>query len=184
VIVAERSWVAIYVQAQSEQRVATQLKERGYEVFFPSYLANGAVHKHKSPRQLPLFPGYLFLRWSSTNPHLVIKVPRVIGFVGVRHRPLPVDDAEVEGIRRICVSTLTPQPLPSVALGNRVRIISGPLKHLEGIVQDTTRGYRFIINVTMLNRAVAVMVSADQVEPCQVQAYKQPDTDAVWPLTA
>jgi transcriptional antiterminator NusG len=51
-------------------------------------------------------------------------------------------------------------PHPYLAPGNSVRISSGPLAGLSGVIERTKSGSRFIVSVNMIMRSVAVEVNA------------------------
>jgi transcription antitermination factor NusG len=54
-------------------------------------------------------------------------------------------------------------PWPFLRIGQRVRITEGALEGLEGILARKKSGYRVIVNMEMLNRAVAVEIEQDLV---------------------
>jgi len=56
-------------------------------------------------------------------------------------------------------------PWPFLRIGQRVRIGQGALEGLEGILAREKSGYRVIVNVELLNRAVAVEIERDLVHP-------------------
>jgi transcription antitermination factor NusG len=58
-------------------------------------------------------------------------------------------------------------PWPFIRVGERVRVRAGPLAGTEGILVREKSAYRVVINVDLLNRAVAVEVERDLIEPCK-----------------
>jgi len=71
----EPRWYAAYTSANHEKRVAEQLKLRSVEHFLPLY---DSVRRWKDRRmklQLPLFPGYVFVRLALRDRLQVLQVP-------------------------------------------------------------------------------------------------------------
>ena len=86
----------------------------------------------------------------------------VTGFVGPDSKPVPLTDAEVE----MMLNTEAKSVEFGVAIGEEVRILSGPLENFSGIVEDvdTVRG-KLTVKVQMfLGREMPVEVDLDQVE--------------------
>lgn len=153
----EPRWYAAYTCANHEKQVAAQLGERSVEHFLPLY---DTVHRWKDRRvhlQLPLFPGYVFVRLPLRNRLRVLQVPsvvRLIGFGGSLPVALPED--EIETLRTGLGGQLRAQPHPYLTMGRRVRIINGPLAGMEGILQRRKSNYRVILSVNLIQRSIAV----------------------------
>jgi transcription antitermination factor NusG len=153
-------WFALQVRTRQEASVADQLNGRGYERFLPLY----AVRKHWSDRikevESPLFPGYLFCRFNPHDRLPILKTPGVIQIVGFRGGPTAVDESEIRSIQTLVAAGVPHQPWPFLAAGDRVRIESGPLVGLEGILTEVKRSHRLVLSVTLLQRSVAVEIDS------------------------
>jgi transcription antitermination factor NusG len=161
-----RSWFAVYTTSNHEKRVAQYLQVKGIETFLPLY---GVTKRWKNRTtvkvELPLFPGYVFTRIAASERVRVLEVPMVHSIVGNRHEPAVLPDAEIEGLR-IGLRERQAYPYPYVKVGNRVRVRSGPLAGLEGIVVRTYGGLSVVLNVDMIQKSIAVHVEADELESC------------------
>jgi transcription antitermination factor NusG len=69
-----------------------------------------------------------------------------------------VDEAEMSAVQAIVRSGMFAQPWPMPRIGERVTIESGPLAGLEGVLVGVKNQLRFVVSVTMLQRAVAAEV--------------------------
>ena len=68
-------------------------------------------------------------------------------------------DAEIEGIQAVMQASLPTLPYPYLREGQRVRITSGPLANVEGIlVQIKPSKGLLILSIDLLRRSVAVEV--------------------------
>src|SRR5271155_1165790 len=156
-------WFALQVRTRHEAGVADQLSGQGYERFLPLY----KVRKRWSDRikevNAPLFPGYLFCRFNPQDRLPILKTPGVIQIVGFKTGPAVVDEAEIRSIQTLVAAGVPHQPWLFLAAGDRVRIESGPLLGLEGILTEVRRSYRLVLSVTLLQRSVAVEIDSASV---------------------
>jgi transcription antitermination factor NusG len=153
-------WFAIQVRARYEQGVSEHLGGKGYERFLPLYKCRKRWSDRIKEVEAPLFPGYLFCRINLQDRLPILKTPGVIQIVGFNRTPIAVDESEVEAIQRMVASGIPNQPWPFLAAGDRVRIESGPLSGLEGILVDFKGKHRLVLSVTLLQRSVAVEIDS------------------------
>lgn len=160
-------WFAVYTTSRHEKRVTRHLEQRGIEHFLPLYRAQ---HQWKDGSMavvdLPLFPGYVFVRIDTRERVGVLEVPGVISMVGTGSRPAPLPDFEVEALR----AGLDPrraEPHPLLSVGERVRIRVGALAGLEGIVLRKKNGFRVVLTLDLLMQSIAIEVDGDDVEPVE-----------------
>jgi transcription antitermination factor NusG len=161
----EERWYAAYTCANHEKRVAKQLEERSVEHFLPLY---GSVRRWKDRRvqlDLPLFPGYVFVRLVLRNRLRVLQIPSVVRLVGFNGHPTPLPDDEMEALRNGLAQRLRAEPHPSLTVGRRVRMVSGPLKGIEGMLVRKKGALRLILSINAIMRSVAVEVDVADVEP-------------------
>jgi transcription antitermination factor NusG len=158
-------WYAAYTRANHERRVADQLAERGVENFLPQY---ESVRKWKDRRvrlHLPLFPGYLFVHIALQNRLNVLQVPGVAWLVSFAGRPVPVPEEEFAKIREFMSQGLRVEPHPFLTVGRAVRVKSGPLAGMQGILLRRKGNFRVVISIELIQRSMAVEVSGFELEP-------------------
>jgi|SRR5277367_6178849 len=163
---ALRSWFAVYTASNHEKRVAQYLQVKGIETFLPLYSVTKRWKNRTTVKvDLPLFSGYAFARIAPTERIRVLEVPMVYSIVGNRHEPAALPDAEIEKLR-VGLRERQAYPYPYVKVGNRVRVRSGPLAGLEGVVVRTYGGLSVVLSVDMIQKSIAVHVEADELESC------------------
>jgi transcription antitermination factor NusG len=160
----EPLWYAAYTRANHERRVAEQLAERGVEHFLPQYECVRKWKDRKVRLQMPLFPGYVFVQLALQNRLRVLQVPGVACLVGFAGRPAAVPEEEFARIRGFLKQGLRAGPHPYLAVGRRVRVRTGPLEGIEGIILRRKNGCRLVISLELIQRAVAVDVDSADVE--------------------
>ena len=160
-----RCWYALMVKPQHEKAVAAQLEMKCLEAYLPLYRARHQWSDRIVAVELPLFPRYVFSRFTFEDRLKVLQILSVTSIVSFGGKPCPIDNREVETIRAMISSGRPIHPWPSVRIGQRVRICEGPLDGLEGILVREKSGYREVVNVELLNRGVAVEVERDSIKP-------------------
>jgi transcription antitermination factor NusG len=151
-------WFALYVRAQRERVVADHLLGKGYELFLPTHKSRKRWSDRIKEVEAPLFPGYVFCQFDPQNRLPILTTPWVIQIVGYKHSPIPVDQTEIAAIRTLVASGRPSQPWPYMKIGERVRIESGPLRGLEGILTEFKGNHRLVVSVTLLQRSVSVEI--------------------------
>ncbi|MGD1070157.1 MAG: UpxY family transcription antiterminator [Bryobacteraceae bacterium] len=158
-------WYGIRTRSNRERIAATVLKDRGFEPFLPVYRVRRRWSDRVVTTELPLFPGYVFCRFDHQLRLPVISAPGVVSIVAFGDRPAVLPDEEIEAVRAIVDSGAAAEPAPFLREGQRIRIVHGPLKSLEGTLVHKRSAWRLVVSVEMLQRSVSV-----EVDPCHIEA--------------
>lgn len=159
------NWYALGVEPRHEKVVGAHLNDFGYESFVPLYRTRRRWSDRVKELELPLFSCYVFSKFPFHNRVPILRVPGVRNVLSARNAPAPVLEEEIAAIRRIIASGLPVQPWPSLKAGQRVRVKSGPLRDIEGVLVRFKRTWQVVVTVQLLNRAVAVELDRDLVTP-------------------
>jgi transcription antitermination factor NusG len=160
---AQFPWYALQVRTRHEVGVADNLGGKGYERFLPMHKSRKRWSDRVKIVDAPLFPGYLFCRLNPQDRLPILKTPGVIQIVGYSGVPVPVDELEINAIQTLVASGVPNEPWPFLAVGDRVRIESGPLRDLVGILVKFKGDHRLVLSVTLLQRSVAVEIDSAMV---------------------
>ena len=158
-------WYAAYTSANHEKTVAEQLAVRGMEHYLPLY---DSVRRWKDRRvklQLPLFPGYVFVRLALRDRLGVQQIPGVARLVGFNGRPASLPNEEVEALRSALGRGVSAEPHPFLTSGRRVRIEAGPLEGREGILIRRKGAFRVVLSIDLIQRSIMVDVDLADIGP-------------------
>ena len=158
-------WYALYVRSRHEKTVENSLRRKGYSVFLPSYRTKRRRVDRITEVEVVLFPGYVFCQFDPNYRLPILMTPGIVRVVGRGNRPEPVDDTEIASIRTVALAGRPVQPWPFLRLGQRVRLQSGPLTGVEGIFLRVKDECHLILSITLLQRAVSVIIAKDTVAP-------------------
>jgi transcription antitermination factor NusG len=161
------NWYALTVKPQHEKSVAEQLAAKSLESYLPLYRARHRWSDRVKVVDVPLFSRYVFCRFDFENRLKVLQITSINKIVGFGAKPCPVDDRVIQDLRSVVGSGLPYSPWPFLKVGQRVRICAGRLEGTEGVLAREKSGFRVVINVDLLNSAVAVEVERDLVMPCK-----------------
>src|SRR5580698_4081349 len=169
------SWFALQVRGRQEFNISENLASNGYEWFLPLYKSSKRWSDRIKQVDAPLFPGYVFCRFNPMDRLPILKIPGVIQIVGFNRQLVAVDEDEIRAIQALVASGIPNHPCPFLELGDKVRIESGPLRGLEGILMDFKGHHRLVLSVTPLQRSVAVEIDSALVTP--VNGAPQPSAE-------
>ena len=108
------------------------------------------------------FPTYVLLKMRYTDDlwHTIVNTRGVTGFVGPAGRPLPLTEDEVRKMRleKVVIDL-------KVDIGNKVKVISGPLESFVGdVLAVDAENQKCKVSVEMFGRQTPVDLDFDQIE--------------------
>jgi transcription antitermination factor NusG len=157
-------WYALYTRHQHEKVVAQVLSAKGFSVFLPLYTAARQTRDRVKSVQLPLFPCYVFLQGGMDRRLDIVTTPGMHSFVESGGRAAVIAAAEIEAIRRVVDMNAQLEPHPFLRYGDWVRIKSGALAGIEGILVQKKNLFRLVLSVEMLGKSVSMEVDSFAVE--------------------
>lgn len=162
---SERKWFAVFTVPQNEKSALRYLEMRNVESFLPTY-ETVRVWKNRQRKKcvLPLFPSYLFVRIGHSERGKVLQAPGVLHIVGNGRHSVPLEDSQVEFLRS-GFRGKNLEPYTDFAVGEKVRIETGVMQGVEGILVRRSNQLRFVISVKLINQFAAVEVDADALIP-------------------
>lgn len=159
-------WYAVYTKPRHEKVVAEYLWLKQLECFLP---LREVLSKWKDRRKLvqfPVFPGYLFVHCDITKRRLdILKVPSIVRIVGFNGVPEPIPERQVQAVKHLVFHKMQLDPYPYLNAGDRVRIVRGPLRGLEGILVEKKSRFKFVLSVDLIQQSVACEIDAADVQP-------------------
>jgi len=161
-------WYAIHVRSKHEFRVLERLTKAGIDAFLPVFERLSRWKDRKKLISFPLFPGYLFVRIRDIYHETlaVLKTPGVVRFLGLLpSKPEPVPEEQITSLKRLIEDKIHLDPYPYLKEGERVRIKSGPLDGIEGILVERLGQHMLVLSVDILQKGVSLKIDAAEIEP-------------------
>lgn len=174
-----KRWYIVQAFSGFERRVKETLEQRiadaGLQDSFGAILVpteevvemKKGGKKQRSERKF--FPGYVLIEMVMNDEtwYLVRKTPRVSGFIGgTNDRPTPLNDKEVVKIQaQMEQGADKPRPKIIFEPGEVVRVIDGPFKDFNGVVEEVNyEKSRLRVAVLIFGRSTPVELEFSQVE--------------------
>ena len=154
-------WFALQTRPKNEKRIESLLRQKGYECFTPTHRSKRKWSDRTVEINLPLFPGYVFCRFSHSALGKAISTQGVIRIVGFGGSPAEVAIEEIEALQALTHSNLLREPWDYLPDGTIVLVETGPLAGVQGIICADKDKRQLIISVTLLQRSVAIQLDED-----------------------
>jgi transcription antitermination factor NusG len=160
----ERNWYVLYTCVHHEKKVADQITRRNFSCFLPVYRSVRRWKDRRKQLEFALFPGYVFVCMSLQHKLRVLDVPGVVNLVSFNGKPAPLPAEEIENLRDRLSRDLKVEPHPYLRTGRRVRVRSGALEGLEGIVVRRKESCRIVFSIDLIQRSLAIEVDEADLE--------------------
>jgi transcriptional antiterminator RfaH len=156
-------WLVCHTKPRCEKKFAGLLSAGGVEHYLPlmeSVHDYGAGGKKRYLK--PLFPGYVFVHVPLVQKNLLYEQQLIV-------RTLPVENEriflqQIDQVKRLLASGIALTLKPLFTKGRAVRVSSGPLWGLEGIVHELAEMSEVIIKVDVLQEGLLVKVPLSQLD--------------------
>lgn len=166
---AEPRWYACYTRSRHEKQVDRLLQERGFETFLPLVARVSQWKDRKKVVEWPLFPSYVFGRFSLVDAHRVLSTPGVATLVKVNGRPAAITDAELENVRRFTRALgsghIEVEHRPFFAEGEWVEVMKGPFQGVRGVVVEQRNRKRVLIGLKVIGQGLEVDIDSKLLRP-------------------
>jgi transcription antitermination factor NusG len=155
-------WFVAHTRPRCEKKLAEYCEREGVSVTLPLYRS---VKKYRGKTVVfhkPLFPNYVFVRLPPERKQAVYQSDYVANLLDVVDQT--TFEAQLGDILKAVETDLEIYLAPHVTAGSRVRIKSGPLRGLEGLVEQRSGKVAVLLRLDFLNQAAAVVIDASDVE--------------------
>lgn len=155
-------WVVIHTRPRQEKKLAKYCKDNGIHYYLPQRVREKVYNRKKVVTHLPLFSGYLFTILGHQDKETIKLSGSVANFI-------PVDSQE-ELMRDLSYIRYASKIEPDLkeaewlSKGLSVKIIDGPFKDLEGVVESHKKLDIVNLQVDMMQRATRISVDASYVK--------------------
>lgn len=160
-------WFAIYTRSRHEKLVAEQLAQKKIPAFLPLKIEVHRWQDRYKKVEMPLFRGYVFAQYEQESPARtsILRTTGVVRIVGFGQQDAAIPGEQIENLRRLLETRQLVHRHRYLQIGERVKVISGALAGLEGILVRVKKQDRLVIAIEPIRQAVAVELSGYEVVP-------------------
>lgn len=159
----DRKWWAVYTKSRQEKALARQLVSHEIPFYLPLIPKDNIIRGRRVRSHIPLFGGYIFLFGTEEERVTTLTTNRISRILPVRDQLQLCDD--LRNVRSL-IDTDAPLAVERrIEAGMRVRIKSGSLKGIEGLVVKRHGKNRLLVAVNYLQQGVSVEIDDCALEP-------------------
>ena len=160
----DAQWYAIYTRSRFEKKIYRLLERSGFQAFLPLVKEKRVWSDRIKTVQVPLLPGYVFVKTSRNQFSHIYPYPGFVRFVAFEGKPSVIREQEIELLEKIVTHGFSAQPATRCELGDWVRIVRGPLKGWEGRVESKRGGGRIVFQFEGIRQGICVEVGNEYLE--------------------
>ena len=161
------TWIVVSTHAHKEAQASSHLIRQGFSIYSP-VLRKAVRHARRTQSVLrPLFTGYLFVE-SILEPTWWRPIASTVGVRGIiKHGDAPanLDDDFIAALRAREVDGVIARPSQPFAIGQHVRLSSGPFDGFAAKIIELSDRDRVIVLLDLLNQQVKATVTLDKISP-------------------
>ncbi len=155
-------WHVLHTRSRQEKALAESLSAMGIAAFLPLVDVTRTYGRRKASVELPLFPGYLFLKGQLEDAYAADRTKRVAHIIPV------VNQAKLTWeLRNLWMALHTKvalDPYPYLRQGVRVEVRSGPLMGVQGVVESRLKRDRLLLQIDVLGQATSLEIDGALLE--------------------
>ena len=155
-------WYVLHVRPRCEKKIAKYCDSTNLENYLPLSTEHKVYQRRKVDVLKPLFPGYVFAKFSALQRILVLKSQQIVRILPVKDQASLID--ELRQIRKALEIDPCLNACPAVEKGTLVRVVHGPFQGLEGMVSTLKNQTRVVLNVDIIGKGVPLEIDLDLVE--------------------
>ena len=160
-------WYVLHTRSRFENVVHEGLARKQVEAYVPRITVPSKRRDRRQMIQVPLFPGYVFVR-SDLNPYQQLEIVKTVGvvrFIANRQGPLPVGDETIASLKIMVATDRQIITGRRLRRGDRIMVVTGPMTGVVGSFARYRGRSRVVVNIEALGQYAAVEIDADAVEP-------------------
>ena len=161
------NWYAVQTRARNEKMIAERLQEQGLTTFLPLVSEIRRWSDRKKRVELPLFSCYVFVKLAAADNDERMRVYRTNGvfrIVSMRGEAIPIPEEQINALRTMVKQNVPWATHPFLKIGQRVRIRSGSLEGVEGVLLSHNGDRTLVISIDAIQRSLAVRVEGYDVD--------------------
>ena len=152
----DSAWFVCHTKPRCEKKFAALLTRESFRHSLPLVASERRYGNRIRCFTKPLFPSYVFSRIDPTRRNRLFQQDLLVRLIPVRDEASFL--AQLAAVEALAASGLQASLHPLLKHGARVRIVSGPLKGVEGMIEDPRSPKGVVISMDVLQQGVLVAV--------------------------
>lgn len=156
-------WVILHTRPRAEKKVLQHYEQEGRPMYLPLRKKEHRYGGRLRAFWSPLFGGYAFGCFPCNEIHKIKYNQYVANVLRVLDQGPFLQ--QLRAIEKALAFNEMVDVMPYLEQGKPVRIVSGPMKGVEGIVERIAQKTKVVISIEMIQQSVFVEVDSSMIEP-------------------
>ena len=174
-----KKWFVFYTKSRQEKKVNDLLTKRGFDSYLPLQMVMRQWSDRKKKVEVPLFNSYIFVFVEEHMIQEVLQIPGIAWNIRLNGKPAVLHPKELETIKRFIETGLlieTSGQSEKFSVGERVKVMDGPLKGTYGILIDNHNKQFFSMLLESIGQVITV-----QIDPKIIRKLTEKELQALPP---
>ena len=157
-------WLVLRTKSQHENVVESVLQQKQVPTYLPKRAVVRSCQGRKRKVEVPLFPGYVFVRPSASQYEGMRYIRGSCGFVLASGPPAALPEKDLDAVKMLVDSGADFTVDPELGAGTKVQIVSGALTGLHGELVRIKNQQMLVVNVDVVGSSVRVELDRSAIE--------------------
>lgn len=154
-----KNWHALYTRSRWEKKVLKEFQYLGIEAYLPLRKTLKQWSDRKKKVEEPIIKSYIFVRIGKDNRHLVFQADGVVNFVYFDGKPAIIRDKDIKAFQQLVDKNIDFEvTTEAVKKGQKVRIVYGDLKDVEGEISEILGKKQIAIRIDQIGFSLVVKI--------------------------
>lgn len=164
----EKKWHALYVASRQEKKVLKSLLDKSIDTYLPLVKTLRQWSDRKKMVELPLMNGYIFVKITDKEKDRILQTKGIVSFVRSDGKIAIIRDEEIDSLKQFIALGYQIEARAKTVdhkEGDRIRITSGALRGVEGIVIENKEGRFIEVLLESIGQCIRVKLVKDLLIP-------------------
>ena len=165
-----KHWHAVYVSSRSEKKVCENLNNKNIEAYVPVVKTIRQWSDRKKMVEFPLINGYVFVKINSLEIDKILQTKGIVSFVRQSGKIAIIREVEINRLKQLVelgYQIETDTNPNEFEIGNKIKIIAGPLKNIEGYILNKLNDKFLLIQLESIGKSIKVKLPGDLLLPIE-----------------
>lgn len=159
------SWYAVYIKSRAEKKAESELQSKEIECFLPLQRKLRQWSDRKKWVEIPLIPGYLFVKINNSEHIKVIQSNYIVSYVRFEGKAATIPDNQIEYLKLMLQQDNAEIEITreNFEPGQLIEVIAGPLIGLQGKLVSINGKNKIAIELLQLGYSALVEISPNDI---------------------
>lgn len=154
-------WFALYTKVNQEIKAAEKLNHLQIDNYLPLVSRIRQWSDRKKIIREPVLRNYIFINADEKQRQEALQIPHIVRCIFENGKPAIIPEWQIENFKITVESECNYIVYNGIIPGQKVEIMSGPLKGVTGVVKSQTDKLSLVVGIELLNRSIIVELPED-----------------------